>query len=242
MGIRVLEHIKPDNSRITLKVKPPPACSAAKHGVLAPKVHGCYDIVLRNLSKPEIRVMVSELVQGDPLHLIWHEYTDEEKASVREQLRVQLAAMRRLTQPYMGQLHREPFHCAYDAIKSNLIGPFDSEEAFDEWCLARLNERPLASWKWKRWLKKKRQQSSGKFVLTHGDLTPRNIMVQGSTVTGIIDWEWSAFLPEYAEYAFAMKLCYGLEEWWIPILEEILEPCDKQRLKFTKKIQDRPWL
>lgn len=67
-------------------------------------------------------------------------------------------------------------------------------------------------------------------------------MVQGSTITGIIDWERSAFLPEYAEYAFALKLCHAHEEWWIPILEEILEPCDKQRLKFTKKIQNRPWL
>ncbi|PPQ84959.1 hypothetical protein CVT25_004472 [Psilocybe cyanescens] len=36
---------------------------------------------------------------------------------------------------------------------------------------------------------------------THGDLLPKNIMVDGSTITGIIDWELSGFYPEYWEYA-----------------------------------------
>jgi thiamine kinase-like enzyme len=35
---------------------------------------------------------------------------------------------------------------------------------------------------------------------THGDLVPKNIMVKGSTVTGIIDWADGGFYPEYFEY------------------------------------------
>lgn len=79
------------------------------------------------------------------------------------------------------------------------------------------------------------------FVLTHGDLSPRNIMVQDGIVTGIIDWERSGFFPRYAEYAFAMRLCHTHEKWWIPVLKELLEPCSKDRLEFTRLVEDRGW-
>ncbi|KAL2139432.1 hypothetical protein VTI28DRAFT_5152 [Corynascus sepedonium] len=78
---------------------------------------------------------------------------------------------------------------------------------------------------------------AGRFVLTHGDLTPRNIMVLGNVVTGIIDWELSGFFPEYAEYAFA-RLCHAHEEWWIPVLEELLPACSKRRLEFTALVEE----
>ncbi|KAL7628852.1 hypothetical protein AAE478_000367 [Parahypoxylon ruwenzoriense] len=42
-------------------------------------------------------------------------------------------------------------------------------------------------------------------VFTHGDLAPRNIMVQESRITGIIDWENSGWFPDYWEYANIMK-------------------------------------
>lgn len=62
MGIRVIEHTKPEGTILALKVKPPQMLKrseaammhyAASNGVLAPKVHGCYDIVMKNPSKPE---------------------------------------------------------------------------------------------------------------------------------------------------------------------------------------------
>lgn len=102
----------------------------------------------------------------------------------------------------------------------------------------------MAHWKWPRWLEKERRKSSGKFVLTHGDLSPRNIMVKDGKIAGIIGWERSGFWPEYAECAFAMKLCHKFqssEKWWVPILKEMLQPCSEQRLKFTKLVEDRGW-
>ena len=35
---------------------------------------------------------------------------------------------------------------------------------------------------------------------SHGDLLPRNIIVDGSTITAIVDWELAGFYPEYVEY------------------------------------------
>jgi aminoglycoside phosphotransferase (APT) family kinase protein len=43
-------------------------------------------------------------------------------------------------------------------------------------------------------------------VFTHGDIAPRNIMVDESAhITGIIDWELAGWYPEYWEYANMMK-------------------------------------
>ncbi|KAH7886513.1 hypothetical protein F5I97DRAFT_1808227 [Phlebopus sp. FC_14] len=36
--------------------------------------------------------------------------------------------------------------------------------------------------------------------LTHGDLLPHNILVEGSKITAIIDWETAGFYPEFWEY------------------------------------------
>ena len=36
--------------------------------------------------------------------------------------------------------------------------------------------------------------------LTHSDLLPKNILVNGSTITVIIDWEMAGFYPEFWEY------------------------------------------
>lgn len=43
-----------------------------------------------------------------------------------------------------------------------------------------------------------------KIVMTHGDLSPRNILVQGSKVVAILDWEMSGYYPEYWEYVKAL--------------------------------------
>jgi aminoglycoside phosphotransferase len=37
-------------------------------------------------------------------------------------------------------------------------------------------------------------------VFTHNDLFPRNIMVDGSRVTGVIDWESAGWFPAHWEY------------------------------------------
>ncbi|KAI0453881.1 hypothetical protein F5B21DRAFT_504968 [Xylaria acuta] len=77
-----------------------------------------------------------------------------------------------------------------------------------------------------------------RYVLAHGDLSPRNILVHDGKITGIVDWGKSGF-PNYAEYAFAMCLCHQHGNWWIPVLEEVLQPCSAKRLEFTHLVEDR---
>lgn len=37
-------------------------------------------------------------------------------------------------------------------------------------------------------------------MFTHGDLSPRNIIVLNDKIVGIVDWEEAGWFPEYWEY------------------------------------------
>jgi tRNA A-37 threonylcarbamoyl transferase component Bud32 len=62
-------------------------------------------------------------------------------------------------------------------------------------------------------------------VLTHGDISPRNILVQGSKVDAILDWEMSGYYPEYWDYVKAL-FRPAWESDWIKdqAVNQILEP------------------
>lgn len=62
-------------------------------------------------------------------------------------------------------------------------------------------------------------------------------MVEGTKITGIIDWDAAGFFPEYAEYAFNMLLNQGMEDWWKPVLKELLTPCPKEICQLTELAQ-----
>ncbi|CVK94657.1 uncharacterized protein FPRN_10121 [Fusarium proliferatum] len=244
-GNRILEHTNSSGEVLALKVSSPDGIDrsqadmmhfAAAHGVLAPRIRGVYDVITK---RPIARVMVSERVPGMPLVDVWQNMSQAEQASIKEQLRTQIKRMRTLVQPYIGRIDKQPTRNIYNTTFVRHCGPFEDEEAFDNWCLDRLSGGTIQRWKWKRVLERQRRKSTGRFVLTHGDLSPRNIMVNGSTITGIIDWELSGFYPEYVEYAFALSIGPGLEEWWKRVLKEVLEPCSSEMVKFTGLIEER---
>lgn len=257
-GSKVIEHTTVSGDLLALKVRPIMGLHhseadltnyAATHGILAPKVQGVYDVQTDLVA----RVMAMERVPGVPLSEVWESVTDAEKASYTEQLRIQIHRMRELTQPFIGRVGRksgeqQPLHNIYDRLFQNQCGPFQTEKEFDDWCLARVLPKVktrFGRYKWKRFVEREREHHrqdkngagspGGRFVLTHGDLRPANIMVKDGVITGIIDWGRGGFYPEYAEYAFAMELSPATEKSFLPVLKEILTPgCSKGRLKFTQ--------
>lgn len=254
-GGRVLEHATADGTLLAIKVKSSTAPSAGEAAMMhyaathnrirAPRVRGLYDIITPASSSGRktrrlARAMVSERVPGVPLADVWLGMSAADQEVIKAQLREQLACVRGCAESFIGRVGRQQVKNVYDTMGGTAYcGPFDGEEEFDEWCLGKIHGGPLVRAKW-RWLlrgEREKRGGGGRFVLTHGDLTPRNIIVQGNVVTGIVDWERSGFFPEYAEYAFAMVLCHGHEEWWIPVLEELLTPCSKRRLEFTRLVE-----
>lgn len=163
---------------------------AATNGVLVPEVRGIYNVFTH---KPIARALITKRAPGMPLDEVWDDLTDEQRSNIKDQLREQLALMRACTQPFIGRVGNHRTRNVYDRLFQRSCGPFKDEAAFDEWCISRLKVGPVSRWRWKRELARSRRESPSKFVLTHGDLTPRNIIVQDGIITGIIDWRGADF-------------------------------------------------
>lgn len=229
---------------------------AHEKGILTPRVLGVYYV------KRGVIAMVTDRVPGDSLDKVWHTLTEAEKKNVELQLKQQVSCntsrplvllfvltfpkvqeMRKHTQPYIGRIGNIKTYNFFDRLHDNDMGPFSSEEEFDDWCLTRVKfarvKFPYYQKFWKHYVPKMRNEKSSKFVLTHGDLAARNIMVKDGQLTGIVDWEYSGFFPEYMEYALATVIHESVEDWWLPVLKRVLEPSGFLRSRFIATIKKR---
>lgn len=59
--------------------------------------------------------------------------------------------------------------------------------------------------------------------LAHGDLTPRNIIINNKKIVGIIDWENAGYYPEYWEYVKS-RIGVSWDNIWFSKVEKFLEP------------------
>lgn len=185
-------------------------------------------IVKQNTSIPVPKVYCSfkhrgrvyilmERMPGKSLSDGWVFRSDESKANILAQLRPMIVELRKVPRPppqdgvhnadvvsgmdggqfYDGNLPNKRFWGPFATIKDfhrelrgGLMGLPDeyTEERFtDLRTLMALHESYVAS----------------PPVLTHGDLSANNILADGDTVTGIIDWETAAWMPAYWEYTNA---------------------------------------
>lgn len=208
--------------------------------------------------EPKFVAIVSDFVDGVSLDKVWSDIDEEQQNSIKKQLGYEVQLLRKCQQSYIGCINHQQTVNPYKRALNEFMGPFDSEVEFDKWCLSRNKSQwgPVLGfiekmvWKWK--LKTLRGKDSNAFVLTHGDLAARNIIVRreemagmvGWKIAGIVDWEHSGFFPEWAEYAIAKEIS-GHEEWWEPVLLEVLEPFKptERRLKFQALlVQSVGWL
>jgi len=65
-------------------------------------------------------------------------------------------------------------------------------------------------------------------TLAHGDLLPCNVIVQGSKITGIIDWETAGFYPTFWEYC-RMHLPSAMTPGWDYILKRVFPGPRRQK-------------
>lgn len=65
---------------------------------------------------------------------------------------------------------------------------------------------------WREKMKTEYPGHAAPYVLTHGDLNTGNIMVHDGHVSGIIDWEYAGYYPDWWEYTEAMRIIEE-QEW-----------------------------
>ncbi|KAF2718546.1 kinase-like protein [Polychaeton citri CBS 116435] len=167
---------------------------------------------------PEI---IHEWVEGDRYYLImkripgvtlekaWPTMSDTDKECVAKQTAACLAQLRKLTSDRIETLEGEPVQEAFlfdDQLWETLAKELEN---VPEDLRRRL---------------RRNMPSSQPYTYTHSDLTTCNIMVKDGQLTGIIDWEGSAFFPSWWQ-STSLRIGLGPDDFaWKRLLAEYVEP------------------
>lgn len=157
-----------------------------------------------------------EFVEGSTIEEAWKDLSDTEIAAISEQLRDYLTQLRSLKGSFIGSFDGGP---AVDArMFINEGGPFRTVPEYIDFVLS----DPPRNWPGAapmHSMVRSQMRTDYDVVLTHGDLKSINILVQGSRITAIIDWEYAGYYPEYLEYVSALRAT----AWQCPYYAALLE-------------------
>lgn len=76
-------------------------------------------------------------------------------------------------------------------------------------------------------------KNNHQIVFTHRDLRLHNIMVNDGSVSGVLDWEFSGWYPEYWEFSKALYI-WKWQNDWTDYLVQILQPSYAEYAVFDK--------
>ncbi|KAF7296967.1 Kinase-like protein [Mycena indigotica] len=189
---------------------------AAKTTIPVPRVHS----VFQNRDG-RLRILM-DYVAGDELEKVWDQMTPDQQHDVVRQLRGFLAQLRALPPPHPGAVEAvDGTACKDFHIRPNStgFGPFPSVTEYQEFLGYRSlmtthrgqfpqHEASL------RLCEQRAAAGAYRTVFTHCDLAPRNIIVRGSTIVAVLDWEMAAWMPEYWEYTTAAFTNSSIPTFW----------------------------
>ncbi|UNI14719.1 hypothetical protein JDV02_001320 [Purpureocillium takamizusanense] len=167
---------------------------AAQAGIPAPSVH---DVHLSSDGGGRIRM---DYIDGQPLDQLWPDMCAAQRKDVALQLREIVDRMRSAAPPPPNLIGA----CDGTEIRDTRLyftyhsAPCRDEAGFNEFLLSSLYKvtPPLV---WEAFTR--RLRTDHRIVLSHCDLTPRNILVdKDGRIIGLVDWEDSGWYPEYWEY------------------------------------------
>lgn len=198
---------------------------ATNTSVPVPRVHCAF--VHKNTA-----YIVMQRIQGVSIAAAWPSLSESQRTSVCKQLRTMLGEVRALLPPNGGVQS-----CIEGSLRDSRIprsrprfAPFKSILEFHSWLRDGMTpeshsidafENP-EDWHAIQAMIARQDGQWPAPVFTHGDLNPFNIFVSGDQVSGIIDWEFAGWYPDYWEYTAAW---YGndIRKFWQDLLPEFLD-------------------
>ena len=152
-------------------------------------------------------------VEGQTLKKLWPDMSTDQKRDIAQQLRGILNTMRSIPPPpgLVGA-------CGGGEIRDTRVyhthrspAPRD-ESGFNTYLLSALFKGTPPGIR-NAFMKSLR--TNHRIVLTHCDISPRNIIVRYGKIKGLIDWEDAGWYPEYWEYVKFFQRS-GLDDgnWW----------------------------
>ncbi|KAK2812930.1 hypothetical protein FQN50_000951 [Emmonsiellopsis sp. PD_5] len=141
-------------------------------------------------SKQNATDFVMEYIPGEPLDKAWKKLTDDQRVSTCSQLVGYLNQLRELPGKRIEGVNGAAVRIGW--YNSLWDGPFDTENGFNDFLAKGADRRPGDN----RVLHFPGDNHAIQFA--HGDLSPRNVMVDESGhIIAILDWEWAGWFPEY---------------------------------------------
>ncbi|KAI0329658.1 kinase-like protein [Cubamyces sp. BRFM 1775] len=173
----------------------------------------------------ECRFFVMKKVRGQTLESVLHTLDSAQQAKIVEQLQSFVSQLRSLKSPHGSSICGLDGKALMDSRITTCgpVGPFVDESAFNDRLL-----QTSVPFKHKDDLAelRSRMPATHAIVFTHGDIAPRNIMVQGDTVVAVLDWQQAGWHAEHWEFIKA-KWCppyhRSAEEIWNTMVEQLFD-------------------
>ncbi|KAI1781467.1 phosphotransferase enzyme family protein [Hypoxylon cercidicola] len=185
-----------------------------------PEVYNAY----RDEESGCVRI-VMEYVEGERLDHAWDKLTEEDKESVTSQLRRHFAELRKIGGSFIGSVDGSACEDPYFENEPGAYGPYSDEYAFNRGLIQAWTTGRDDPWVLNLCEMLRTTMKDHKVVMTHNDYDPRNILVRGSEVVAVLDWEQSGFYPEYWEYCRALWRPSWDRSWMKEgFVDKVLEP------------------
>ena len=165
-------------------------------------------------------------IRGVPLSNLFDELSEEKQRKILRQLRNCISELRALRSPepgYVAAVDLTPLHD--ERVHDGPFGPFDSIPEFHKALRQGIEKSGHVELDNMIEMEKNRDYS---LRMTHGDLSFRNIIVQGEKLAGIVDWETAGWYPDYWEYSstfYSFFDCVDLS----PRIDEFLDAYPEKR-------------
>lgn len=178
--------------------------------------------------------IIMEYVPGNNLQDLLPSLTPAEKRIICTLVRDAMIELRNIPPPgYLGTLDHQPYHDGVFWTKDNnqlISGPFANQHEMNRGILERL--RQTESSQYIQLLQKTIDSTlhDHRSVFAHGDLQPKNIMVEGIEPRDggppfkitLIDWEIAGWYPEYWDFCNATISCRFKPDW-LELIPDILD-------------------
>lgn len=187
---------------------------------------------------PETKMtyIVMEFVPGATLQSLLPTLSAKEQSEINIKIRDAIGELRKLAPPnYLGGIGRKPYnHIVFWTPDNNpaISGPFANQAEMNKGMLERLQQNEANQYVQFMQGMVNQILRDHRTVLSHGDLQPKNIIVNnfGTGKDGsrefnikLIDWEIAGWYPEYWEYCSSTTMCRWKPDW-LEVIPHILDP------------------